>query len=167
MPAHLPQVELIIESASTLCSCGCRAMTKIGEDVSKRLDVIAAQWPEVSPSRAARSPAIPDRPDRRPRPARPEAPAIVAAAAKAGTAEIVPLAIPTVVLRNRVNIPVASVGAREPTHRFLLLVERNAVAQRLAIAWQEAVTLPDRLGPLLNWRSVRDDRQQRHDDSSS
>jgi len=40
----LPRVERIIEPASTLCPCGCGAMTKIGEDVSKRLDVIPAQW---------------------------------------------------------------------------------------------------------------------------
>lgn len=38
LPAHLPRVERIIEPASTLCPCGCVAMTKIGEDVSKRLD---------------------------------------------------------------------------------------------------------------------------------
>lgn len=44
LPAHLPQVERIIELASTLCPCSCGAMTKIGEDVSKRLDVIPAQW---------------------------------------------------------------------------------------------------------------------------
>ncbi|MGY4281317.1 transposase [Bradyrhizobium sp. LM2.7] len=44
LPAHLPQVERIIEPATTLCPCGCGAMTKIGEDVSKRLDVIPAQW---------------------------------------------------------------------------------------------------------------------------
>lgn len=44
LPAHLPRVERIIEPASTLCPCGCGAMTKIGEDVSKRLDVISAQW---------------------------------------------------------------------------------------------------------------------------
>src|SRR6478736_7710380 len=43
LPAHLPRVERIIEPASTLCPCGCGAMTKIGEDVSKRLDVIPAQ----------------------------------------------------------------------------------------------------------------------------
>src|SRR5205814_9557700 len=44
LPGHLPRVERIIEPASTLCPCGCGAMTKIGEDVSKRLDVIPAQW---------------------------------------------------------------------------------------------------------------------------
>lgn len=44
LPAHLPRVERIIEPASTRCPCGCGVMTKIGEDVSKRLDVIPAQW---------------------------------------------------------------------------------------------------------------------------
>lgn len=44
LPAHLPRVERVIEPASTLCPCGCGAMTKIGEDVSQRLDVIPAQW---------------------------------------------------------------------------------------------------------------------------
>src|SRR4029453_5792299 len=48
LPAHLPRVERIIEPASTLCPCGCGAMTKIGEDVSKRLDVIPAQWGGVA-----------------------------------------------------------------------------------------------------------------------
>ena len=36
LPAHLPRVERIIEPASTLCPCGCGAMTKTGEDVSDR-----------------------------------------------------------------------------------------------------------------------------------
>ncbi|WP_354037399.1 IS66 family transposase [Bradyrhizobium sp. S3.2.6] len=44
LPAHLPRVQRIIKPASTLCPRGCGAMTKIGEDVSKRLDVIPAQW---------------------------------------------------------------------------------------------------------------------------
>lgn len=56
LPAHLPQVERIIEPASTLCPCGCGAMTKIGEDVSKRLDVIPAQW--RCWSRAARNTSV-------------------------------------------------------------------------------------------------------------
>lgn len=43
LPAHLPRVERIIEPDSTLCPCGCGEMTKIGEDVSERLDVIPAQ----------------------------------------------------------------------------------------------------------------------------
>lgn len=43
LPAHLPRVERIIEPTSTLCPCGCGEMTKIGEDVSERLDAIPAQ----------------------------------------------------------------------------------------------------------------------------
>lgn len=43
LPAHLPRIERIIEPASTLCPCGCGEMTKIGEDVSERLDVVPAQ----------------------------------------------------------------------------------------------------------------------------
>jgi len=43
LPAHLPRIQRIIEPASTLCPCGCGEMTKIGEDVSERLDVIPAQ----------------------------------------------------------------------------------------------------------------------------
>jgi transposase len=34
----------VIEPASTHCPCGCGEMTKIGEDVSERLDVIPAQF---------------------------------------------------------------------------------------------------------------------------
>ena len=44
LPAHLPRVERVIEPESTLCPCGCGAMTRIGEDVSERLDVIPAQF---------------------------------------------------------------------------------------------------------------------------
>jgi len=43
LPAHLPRIERVIEPASRLCPCGCGAMTKIGEDVSERLDVVPAQ----------------------------------------------------------------------------------------------------------------------------
>jgi transposase len=43
LPAHLPRVERVIEPESILCPCGCGEMTKIGEDVSERLDVIPAQ----------------------------------------------------------------------------------------------------------------------------
>lgn len=43
LPAHLPRVERTIEPKSTLCPCGCGEMTRIGEDVSERLDVIPAQ----------------------------------------------------------------------------------------------------------------------------
>ncbi len=43
LPAHLPRVERIIEPASILCPCGCGEMTRIGEDVAERLDMIPAQ----------------------------------------------------------------------------------------------------------------------------
>lgn len=43
LPPHLPRIERVIEPKSTLCPCGCGEMTKIGEDVSERLDVIPAQ----------------------------------------------------------------------------------------------------------------------------
>ena len=43
LPAHLERIERIIEPKNTRCPCGCGEMTKIGEDVSERLDVIPAQ----------------------------------------------------------------------------------------------------------------------------
>jgi transposase len=43
LPPHLPRIEQVIEPKSTLCPCGCGEMTKIGEDVSERLDVVPAQ----------------------------------------------------------------------------------------------------------------------------
>ena len=43
LPPHLPRIERVIEPKSTLCPCGCGEMTKIGEDVSERLDVVPAQ----------------------------------------------------------------------------------------------------------------------------
>ena len=43
LPAHLPRIERVIEPESTLCPCGCGEMTKIGEDVSERLDILPAQ----------------------------------------------------------------------------------------------------------------------------
>ncbi|WP_246774260.1 IS66 family transposase zinc-finger binding domain-containing protein [Bradyrhizobium diazoefficiens] len=58
LPAHLPRMERIIEPASTLCPCGCGAMTKIGEDVSKRLDVIPAQWRVHAPPETHLSPLL-------------------------------------------------------------------------------------------------------------
>ncbi len=43
LPVHLPRIERVIEPESTLCPCGCGEMTKIGEDVSERLDIVPAQ----------------------------------------------------------------------------------------------------------------------------
>jgi transposase len=40
---HLPRIERVIEPKNTLCLCGCGEMTKIGEDVAERLDVVPAQ----------------------------------------------------------------------------------------------------------------------------
>ena len=44
LPEHLPQIERVIAPASTLCPCGCGEMAKIGEDRTKRLDIIPAQF---------------------------------------------------------------------------------------------------------------------------
>jgi len=44
LPDHLPHVEVVIEPASTACPCCAGAMHVIGEDVSKRLDVVPAQY---------------------------------------------------------------------------------------------------------------------------
>lgn len=44
LPDHLPQVEVVIEPASTVCPCCAGPMHPIGEDVAKRLDVIPAQY---------------------------------------------------------------------------------------------------------------------------
>ena len=43
LPEHLPRIERVIEPESTLCSCGCGEMAKIGEDRSERLDIVPAQ----------------------------------------------------------------------------------------------------------------------------
>src|ERR1700693_3547974 len=37
LPAHLPRIDVHHEPEQTVCSCGC-AMTRIGEDVSEKLD---------------------------------------------------------------------------------------------------------------------------------
>ena len=44
LPPHLPEVEVVIEPTSTACPCCAGAMHVIGEDVSKRLDVVPAQY---------------------------------------------------------------------------------------------------------------------------
>ena len=43
LPDHLPQVEVVIEPASTACPCCAGPLHLIGEDVSRRLDVEPAQ----------------------------------------------------------------------------------------------------------------------------
>ncbi|BAR57271.1 transposase [Bradyrhizobium diazoefficiens] len=43
-PAHLPRIEQVIEPENLECPCGCGRMVQIGEDRSRRLDVMAAQY---------------------------------------------------------------------------------------------------------------------------
>src|ERR1700722_4710856 len=114
-----------------------------------------------------RSTAIPDRSDRRPRPARTKSAAIVmATAAKAGPADIMQLAVPPVITRGGIDIPGAPILARQTPRPIFLGVGRLAVAQRLLIARQKAVAMPNRRRLLMDWRRLRDDRQQRHNDSN-
>src|SRR5664279_3517486 len=112
------------------------------------------------------SAAIPDRPDRRPRPARAEAAAIVATTVKARPAEIVPVAIVSVITRGWIDIPGAPDTARHAQNRILLGVSRKAVIRGLVIARQEAIAMPAWRRPVMSRRSRRDDRQQRQDDSN-
>ena len=44
LPDHLPQVEVIIEPEAKACSCCGGGLHVIGEDVSKRLDVVPARY---------------------------------------------------------------------------------------------------------------------------
>jgi transposase len=44
LPDHLPHVEVVIEPTSTACPCCAGAMHVIGQDVSRRLDVVPAQY---------------------------------------------------------------------------------------------------------------------------
>lgn len=44
LPDHLPQVDVVIEPETTACPCCSGAMHVIGEDVSRRLDVVPAQY---------------------------------------------------------------------------------------------------------------------------
>jgi len=44
LPKHLPRVEQVVEVASTSCPCCAKEMTRIGEDVAERLDVIPASF---------------------------------------------------------------------------------------------------------------------------
>ena len=43
LPAHLPRVFDVIEPENILCPCGCGEMTKIGEDRTERLHIVAAK----------------------------------------------------------------------------------------------------------------------------
>ncbi len=44
LPPHLPEVTVVVEPSSTTCPCCAGAMHVIGEDVSRRLDVVPAQY---------------------------------------------------------------------------------------------------------------------------
>ncbi|MFO1036180.1 MAG: IS66 family transposase [Geminicoccaceae bacterium] len=44
LPDHLPQVEMVIEPRSMTCPCCAGSLHRIGEDVSRRLDVVPAQY---------------------------------------------------------------------------------------------------------------------------
>src|SRR5690606_9973745 len=44
LPQHLPEIERVIEPASIRCPCGCGDMVRIGEDRSKRFDIVPAQY---------------------------------------------------------------------------------------------------------------------------
>ncbi len=44
LPDHLPRVDVVIEPKSTACPCCAGAMHVIGEDISKRLDVVPARY---------------------------------------------------------------------------------------------------------------------------
>lgn len=43
LPASLPRFERLIEPDSLLCPCGCGEMHRIGEDRTKRLDIVPAR----------------------------------------------------------------------------------------------------------------------------
>jgi transposase len=51
LPDHLPQIDVVIEPASTACGCCGGAMHTIGEDVSKRLDVLPVQYRVIATHR--------------------------------------------------------------------------------------------------------------------
>src|SRR4051794_33978657 len=44
LPAHLPRVEMLIDLDDHACPCCQRALHRIGEDVSERLDIVPAQF---------------------------------------------------------------------------------------------------------------------------
>lgn len=44
LPAHLEQIEKVMEPEEQICACGACARVKIGEDVSERLDVVATKF---------------------------------------------------------------------------------------------------------------------------
>ncbi len=44
LPDHLAEVEVVLEPEQSVCPCCSGALHRIGEDVSKRLDVVPAQY---------------------------------------------------------------------------------------------------------------------------
>ncbi len=44
LPDHLPQIEVVLEPESSVCPCCSGTLHRIGEDVSRRLDVEPAQY---------------------------------------------------------------------------------------------------------------------------
>jgi transposase len=44
LPKHLPRVEKVVDIGTTTCPCCAKEMTKIGEDVAERLDVVPASF---------------------------------------------------------------------------------------------------------------------------
>jgi len=44
LPAHLPRIEITIDTGDHVCPCCQNALHKIGEDVSEKLDIIPAQF---------------------------------------------------------------------------------------------------------------------------
>jgi transposase len=44
LPDHLPEVEVVVDPPSTVCPCCSEPLHVIGEDVSRRLDVVPAQY---------------------------------------------------------------------------------------------------------------------------
>lgn len=51
LPAHLPRIERIVDVASTDCPCCAATMTRIGEDVAERLDIVPATLRVIVPRR--------------------------------------------------------------------------------------------------------------------
>jgi len=101
-------------AASRCCRSGARNQAEGDRSISVAVD---PGW----------STAIPDRPDRCSRPARTKAAAIVPAAVKAGPPEIVPVAVISIITRDRVNVPRAPVAARDAWARSSLSIWRKAV----------------------------------------
>lgn len=44
LPDHLPQIEVVLEPENSVCPCCSGTLHRIGEDVSRRLDVVPAQY---------------------------------------------------------------------------------------------------------------------------